>query len=146
MLSAHLKCTVPLFGSEISRLYCQFWQTPDEYSESCKSRNKKVEAFAFVIAHHDRCAGVCACEKRRGHHRVLTKHCTCAFSPCITQVLFNLKINVSRRIGKTGHHSIVLSFLIDYLSLGVQLLSALIRSYSEYLMCVYIEINPCNCI
>lgn len=70
VLSARLKCTVPLFGAEISRLYCQFWQTPDEYSESCKRRNKKVEAFAFVIAHHDRCASVRACEKRRGQHKV----------------------------------------------------------------------------
>lgn len=63
VFSAYPKCTVPLFGSEISRLYCQFRQTPDEYSESCKSRNKKVEADAFVIAYHDRCGGVCVCIK-----------------------------------------------------------------------------------
>lgn len=45
-------------AQKFSRLYCQFRQTPDEYSESCKSRNKKVEADTFVIAYHDRCAGV----------------------------------------------------------------------------------------
>lgn len=65
VFSAYPKCTVPLFGSEISRLYCQFRQTPDEYSESCKSRNKKVEADAFVIAYHDRC-GVCVCVREEG--------------------------------------------------------------------------------
>lgn len=75
VFSAYPKCTVPLFGSEISRLYCQFRQTPDEYSESCKSRNKKVEADTFVIAYHDRCGGggvggVCLCAKRRGQQKV----------------------------------------------------------------------------
>lgn len=70
VFSAYPKCTVPLFGSEFSRLYCQFRQTPDEYSESCKSRNKKVEADTFVIAYHDRCGVrgcvcmcVCLCEE-----------------------------------------------------------------------------------
>lgn len=66
VFSAYPKCTVPLFGSEISRLYCQFRQTPDEYSESCKSRNKKVEADAFVIAYHDRCGGVCVRREKGG--------------------------------------------------------------------------------
>lgn len=96
VFSTYPKCTVPLFGSDISRLYCQFRQTPDEYSENCKSRNKKVEADAFVIAYHDRCVRVYVCaRKRRGATKSLMKHCKCISTFYHTTFISDTKINPS---------------------------------------------------
>lgn len=65
VLSAYPKCTVPLFGSEISRLYCQCRETPDEYSERAARLETRKLKETHLWSHT--MTAVCVCAYARAH-------------------------------------------------------------------------------